>query len=48
MSKDELIEFLKENMTLDVSYEHDNYVELQLIICDNIIDTVSIATDLGG
>ena len=48
MDKDEIIEFLKENMRLDVSYKHDNYVELQLVIGSDIIDTVSVATDLGG
>ena len=48
MSKDELIEFLKENMRLEVSYKHDNQVELQLVIGNEVIDTVSVATDLGS
>lgn len=47
MTKDELIEFLKRNLELDVDYSHDNYVEIQLKLDGYIIDTVSVATGLG-
>ena len=46
--KDELIEFIKDNLRLDVSYKHDNYVELQLFFGKDIVTAVTVATDLGG
>ena len=42
MSKDELIEFLKENIELDVSYKDDKRLDIILLVCGEVVDTVEI------
>ena len=42
MSKEELIEFLKSELELDVEYGHDATIDIQLKLCGEVIDTVEI------
>ena len=42
MSKDELIEFLKESIELDVSYGDDKRLDIILLVCGEVVDTVEI------
>ena len=42
MSKDELIEFLKAEMELEVEYGEDGQLEVILSVSGEVIDTVEI------
>jgi len=42
MNKDELIEFLKAEMELEVEYGEDGQLEIVLKVCGEAIDSVEI------
>ena len=46
MSKDELIEFLKSSLELEVEYGDEGKVEIILTLGGEVVDSVEI--DLGG
>ncbi len=45
MSKDELIEFLKSAMELDVEYGESGKIEIILTVVGDVIDSVEICTE---
>ena len=45
MNKDELIEFLKSEMELEVEYGEDGVVEIVLSVGGKVIDTVEISVN---